>query len=233
MTDKMSFEIIKSARASLLLPSRPKTPMCSKLHLKSLSPLSNLELELDSNLSTNPIATINKILEFFKDSGQSSTQIDKSWDILSKISATDQGEEEIVKGLDIIMKFILDTNPSMEMLKTLKNLSYSLKNHKSLTKYGIFKIIDQELDSSLQRFTMEKVIIITEIYRNLASNPQNSRYFGNFFSIFKRNSINSKIIWFNISRICAKLSLSGIIFDEFWISKFKDLLLDNVEFRVF
>ena len=227
MTDKMSFEIIKSARASLLLPSRPKTPMCSKLRLKSLSPLTNLDLD------TNPIATIHKILEFFQDSGQSSTQIDKSWEFLSKISATDQGEEEIVKRLDIIMKFILDTNPSIEMLKTLQNLSYSLKNHKSLTKYGIFKIIDQELDSSLQRFTKERVLIITEIYRNLASNPQNSRYFGNFFSIFKRNSINSKIIWFNISRICAKLSLSGITFDEFWISKFKDLLLENVEFRVF
>lgn len=242
----MPTEIIKSARASLLLPSRPKTPMDSKstsgkLRLKTLRPLgatiiSNLDgmehNEIENFLETGSLpAKISIILKLLKRSKHYTKIIEKAWNVLAKISAMDQVEEEILNlgGLDLIMQNI-SQNISMDKLKTLKNLSFSIDNHKALVKHGIFEILDHEL-SKLREQRLEIVIITTEIYRNLASNPQNSKYFLNFFSTIERNDPASMEVWFNVLRICAKLSLE-MFYNEFWITKFKILLVDNLEFRV-
>jgi hypothetical protein len=204
-----SRNVIRNARASLLLPSRPKTPHVSCYSRKVvLVPL-------------KPLTSICEILVKL----ESNQEHDILWSTLAKIS---QEEDISEKNLNIILQYLLQGEITKDKWKILKNLSYKIENHTILGKYGIFQVLNHELSQNFQDF-----LIITEIYRNLASNPRNSEYFQPFFQIIQDISYNfSEEKWFNILRICAKLSFLDV-YDDFWISKFLDLLSEFTTSRVY
>ena len=208
--------VIKEARASLLLPSRPKTPHVNSYSRTTLLPLSQEKV-------TDSWDNICKRLE--------SDKTDKIWNIVAKMTLEDISEENLTR----IMEYLVQKEITRDVHLILKNLTFNIQNHDILFKFGIFQILNQELKNSVDLFVITDIV---EIYRNLASNVKNQEYFYIFFQIIQdkfTNQIikdNMKEIWFNISRICAKLSFLHV-FNDFWISKFFDLLVEFLDFKVF